>query len=233
MKFIDHTFGNPAEDLACDEALLDACETDGGEALRFWEPHDAFVVLGYSNRLQTETRVEACRGLDIPVFRRASGGGTVLQAPGCLNYAVILKNERAPSVRAANGYVMERHRAALESLLGETVAVRGHTDLCLGELKFSGNSQRRKRSHFLFHGTLLLSMDLSLVAQALAAPSVAPEYRRGRGHEAFLLNLGIPPARVKAALAAVWKASRSEEPPHALTRELSARYADPAWTQRL
>ena len=47
MKWIDLTYDSPAENLACDEALLDHCEEGGeGEILRFWEPSAFFVVLG-------------------------------------------------------------------------------------------------------------------------------------------------------------------------------------------
>ena len=38
MKYFDFTLPTPAENLACDEALLEACERGGDEILRFWEP---------------------------------------------------------------------------------------------------------------------------------------------------------------------------------------------------
>ena len=94
MKWIDLTYPSPEENLACDEALLDLCEEGAeGEILRFWEPSAYFVVLGYSNRWTTEVDSPACAKLGIPIFRRCSGGGTVLQGPGCLNYSLILKIE--------------------------------------------------------------------------------------------------------------------------------------------
>src|SRR5215831_6230774 len=86
MELFDFTFATPAENLACDEALLDACERNGsGEVLRFWEPHGYFVVVGYGNSIATEVNLAACEAERIPVLRRCSGGGTVLQGPGCLN----------------------------------------------------------------------------------------------------------------------------------------------------
>jgi hypothetical protein len=39
MKLLDLTLATPADNLACDEALLNWSETgEGGEILRFWEP---------------------------------------------------------------------------------------------------------------------------------------------------------------------------------------------------
>jgi hypothetical protein len=67
MHLLDLTLPTPAENLACDEALLDLCEEGGaGEVLRFWEPREYFVVVGYANKVASEVNVNACRGLVQP-----------------------------------------------------------------------------------------------------------------------------------------------------------------------
>ena len=92
MKWLDLTLPSPAENLACDEALLDWCENGkGDEVLRFWEPREHFVVVGYANKIANEVNVAACEKRGIPILRRCSGGGTVLQGPGCLNYTLVLR----------------------------------------------------------------------------------------------------------------------------------------------
>src|ERR1700744_2350074 len=117
MHLLDLTFPTPAENLACDEALLDFFEEHGGNGLlRFWEPKDYFVVVGYANKVQTETNVAACEENKIPILRRCSGGGTVLQGPGCLDYSLVLKiADHAPlaGINSANRFIMERTRAAI------------------------------------------------------------------------------------------------------------------------
>src|SRR5688572_5716499 len=109
MKLLDLTLATAAENLACDEALLDWCEQgDGEEVLRFWEPRDHCVVVGYANRVATEVNAPACEARGVPVLRRCSGGGTVLQGPGCMNYALILLITRdgpTHSISAANQFV--------------------------------------------------------------------------------------------------------------------------------
>lgn len=227
MKILDWTLPTPEENLALDEALLERAEShDAGEVLRFWESKVPFVVLGYSNSAETEVRVETCRERNIPVLRRISGGGTVLQGPGCLCYALILSSARpgvAQGVRRTNETVMEIHRAALSDLLQKNVAVSGHTDLALGGRKFSGNSQRRKKNFVLFHGTFLhRGLDLSGMEAALSMPSREPEYRRGRAHGAFLTTLDISPTRIKRALARAWNAHSRMEPTKALREEIRA-----------
>src|SRR5439155_22032736 len=166
VKFLDLTFPAPEENLACDEALLEGCDQGGGpEVLRFWEPQQHFVVVGYSNQVEQEVNLKACRERGIPVFRRCSGGGTVLQGPGCLNYSIVLRIQSDPALQTVTGtnrFVMNRDRAALETLLthcsrpeeapsskseirNPKISVCGHTDLALRRRKFSGNAQRRKR----------------------------------------------------------------------------------------
>ena len=120
MKLLDLTLPSPVENLACDEALLDWCENGKGEeVLRFWEPREHFVVVGYANKIANEVNVAACEKRDIPILRRCSGGGTVLQGPGCLNYALVLRiTDDGPlrNISSANQFIMERNRAAIESL---------------------------------------------------------------------------------------------------------------------
>jgi lipoate-protein ligase A len=130
MKLLDLSLPTPAENLACDEALLDWREEEsGGEILRFWEPREYFVVVGYANKVASEANVPACATDAIPILRRCSGGGAVLQGPGCLNYSLILKiTEGSPltGINSANRFIMERNRAALEKLFLD--AGRGQPD---------------------------------------------------------------------------------------------------------
>jgi len=208
VNCLDLTLSSPAANLACDEALLDACdEGSGGEILRFWEPREYFVVVGYSNHVAQEVNITACERQNIEIFRRCTGGGTILQGPGCLNYSLILKIDEAGPVRnitAANAHIMGRHRNVLGKLLGKPVAIQGHTDLVCDWIKFSGNAQRRKRHALVFHGTFLLNFDLTLIEKLLPMPSRQPDYRQDRPHSQFLMNLPLGAEALKASLRQAW-----------------------------
>jgi len=237
MTLLDLTLPRPADNLALDEALLDAAEAgDSGEVLRFWESPDYFVVVGYANKVATEVNVAACEARGIPILRRCSGGGTVLQGPGCLNYALVLRiTDDAPlrSIHSANQFIMERNGKALAQILEPKggVRVEGHTDLAVDGLKFSGNSQRRRRNFLLFHGTFLLSFNLDLISECLRPPSVQPGYRQSRAHADFVSNLRCDAAAVKLALANAWHATPSPLPiPRARVESLvGERYARAEW----
>jgi lipoate-protein ligase A len=103
---------------------------------------------------------------------------------------------------------MERHRTALRPLLGEDCRTRGTTDLALGEQKFSGNAQRRRKRFLLFHGTFLHGFDLPSIARLLHFPSRQPEYRQGRSHLEFVRNVPVGSAAIKAALVQAWDAQQ-------------------------
>ena len=220
--------------MAADEWLLNQAENGARPAtLRFWESPTYFVALGYTNRAETEANLPACERQNVPVLRRVSGGGTVLQGPGCLNYALVhpIAPGQTLNVEATNKLVMEIQRAAFEKLLGVAVAVAGHTDLATGNLKFSGNAQRRKARHFLFHGTILLDFDLDLVQRLLRAPSKEPDYRANRSHRDFIRNLPVSRAQVKTALRDAWSAHEAAETVavSALDELIAERYGRGEW----
>lgn len=235
IKFCDRTFPSPAENLACDEALLDAAEAgEISQTLRFWEASEPFVVVGYGNHIGSEVHQEFCAKMKIPVLRRCSGGGTVLQTAGVLNYALVLRGEPDSPVQTipgANQHIMQRNHDALAGLLGSPVELNGCTDLTLGGRKFSGNSQRRRKNYFLFHGSFLLNADIELIEKALQMPSKKPAYREGRAHGDFLVNLKVPPAQVKTALCNAWRAEATLEnlPMREINRLAVERYSRDEW----
>ncbi len=238
MKFLDLSFKTPEENLACDEALLETCENGGPEALRFWESPVYFAVLGYSNKAARELNLETCRRDFIPVLRRPSGGGTVLQGPGCLNYALILRiPESGPlkNLKSSNEFIMETNRKALEALLGSEVRVQGITDLTFNGLKFSGNAQRRLKNAFLFHGTFLYGFDLSTVSKYLALPSLQPDYRENRPHDAFITNLQIPIPKLKKTMLSAWGAAEplSDIPAPSIQNLIEQKYSRSDWNEKL
>jgi lipoate-protein ligase A len=234
MRYCDVSFGRPKENVACDEALLDLCEAgESDELLRFWEPPESFVVLGYGNRVSAEVNVGFCDENGIPILRRCTGGGAVLQGPGVLNYCLILRAEEAPcgTIQGTNMFVMERLRGAISGLLKKSVDVQGYTDLAIGGLKICGNAQRRKKRFLIFHGSFLLGLDLGMVERTLRMPSKRPEYRGNRAHRDFLLNLEISSTGVKDALRECWNAqpAMSELPEEQIRKLVGEKYGRKEW----
>lgn len=235
MHYLDLTLPRPADNLALDEALLLQAE-DGtsGEVLRVWEWPAPAVVLGAGCRLTEDVDETACQADGVPILRRSSGGGTVLWGRGCLLYSLILSQQRDPAladVRASYRYILERVIEAI-GLSGITRA--GTSDLAIGNRKFSGNAQQRKRHYLLHHGTLLYAFDLDAIARYLRLPSRQPDYRASRSHNQFLLNLPLSEINLKQCLRQTWEAKDgvaiwSEETVRHLCEE---KYDQEEWTRR-
>jgi len=234
MLYLDRTLPSAAENLALDEALLLEAEAGrGGEVLRVWEWPGPAVVLGAGCRLAEDVDEAACAADGVPVLRRSSGGGTVLLGPGCLLYTLVLDQERDPAlaeIRPSYRFILGRVAAAL----GADVAQEGISDLALAGRKFSGNAQQRKRRYLLHHGTLLHAFDLGRVGRYLRPPPRQPEYRSGRPHADFLLNLPLPATELKRRLRTVWGADTGTDtwPADEVWRLVVEKYDSDAWARR-
>ena len=208
MQYLEVTLPSIAENLALDEALLEEAQasSSGVESLRIWQAESPFVVLGRSSRVSAEVQQSRTQQQSIPVFRRVSGGATVVAGPGCMFYALILSLEQRPHLRMidhAHQFVMGRMKSALKALVPR-LEFDGTCDLVVTGRKVSGNSVRLIRDWMLYHGTLLLNMDLKLVDQLLKHPPREPEYRGGRAHADFLANLNIPYQAAANAIYSNW-----------------------------
>jgi lipoate-protein ligase A len=236
MQYIELTLPDPESNLACDEAFLKLFEarraTDA--LLRIWEPKNHFVVLGHSNRIDAEVNFAGCESERVPILRRLSGGGTVMQGPGCLNYSLILRNgvDIPLDIGGAFQFVLEHHKQCIQEMIGDRVDIAGVSDLVIKGRKFSGNAQYRKRRFTLLHGTFLLNLDSAIVGRCLRLPSKQPAYRQNRSHSCFMRNLHLDPVDVRQALRTAWFASdQFTDVPYGIIAELkNKRYGQPDWT---
>jgi lipoate---protein ligase len=226
MLRLDITLPTPAENLALDEALLDQAEQESSDAefIRLWESPQPFVVLGRSSRWDREVDESACGRLQIPILRRSSGGAAIVAGPGSLMYALVLSYKIRPElrdIRRAHTFVLDRLATSL-CRLGFTVMRAGTSDLVIAgaaevhsplhnphatHKKFSGNSLRAKRTHLLYHGTLLYNFDLALIETCLRPPPRQPDYRAARSHADFVTNLPATRGDLVRALKTAWPAT--------------------------
>ncbi len=247
MQRLNLTLPTPAENLALDEALLDWAEeeNDEWEFVRLWESPAPIVVVGRSTRVGREVHESTCRELGIPILRRSSGGAAIVAGPGCLMYGLVLSYKLRPELKdigRAHAHVLGRLAASLKRL-GLPVAHAGTSDLTLaagsgaGEppapprLKFSGNSLRAKRSHLLYHGTLLYGFDLPLIGACLRMPPRVPDYRAGRAHREFVVNLPIARQALVEAVDATWLAGGTAPgwPRERVARLVTERFGCESW----
>jgi lipoate-protein ligase A len=154
-----------------------------------------------------------CRRERIPILRRSSGGAAIVAGPGCLMYALVLSYSVRPELKditRAHAFILKQLAASLGPLVSHagTITCAGTSDLALRDekdvssaRKFSGNSLRVKRTHLLYHGTLLYAFDLGLTEKCLRTPPRQPDYRNARPHGDFVMNL--PATRQQLASAVI------------------------------
>lgn len=224
MTSHDITFPTPQENILYDEVLLYLAEQGiEGESLRFWEFPEYFIVLGRIGKAEEDIALEEAVKNHIPVLRRYSGGGTVIQGKGCLNYNLVLSKEiHAPiaDLRKSYEYILGKVISALKTLDIECV-FKPISDIALAasEKKFSGNAQHRGKKFILHHGTILYDFDLSLIERYLKFPQSAPPYRRGRTHSEFVANVDRRAPAIKRALQDIFNAQQEETQPHPKRKE--------------
>jgi lipoate-protein ligase A len=167
---------------------------------RVWEAARPVVVVGRNTAIDDHVIQGSCHADGVDVLRRCSGGGAVVLAPGCLNYAVVLSLVSRPElmdVAASVRIILDQLLAALDH---PGLSFAGESDLSLHGRKVSGNAQRRGRRALIHHGTLLYAFDATLAARYLKEPARQPTYREARPHTEFMGNLPLPRESVRARL---------------------------------
>jgi lipoate-protein ligase A len=187
------------ENLAMDESLARAAAATGRHHLRFWWGGPPAVVMGFNERAEQVADLAACARYGVRVLKRCTGGGTVLQTRGVLNYSLITPAPDHLNLKAGFRQGTDIVCAIL-SAFGITGAQRGTSDVAVGDRKISGNAQARRWKALLVHGTLLVDFDFQLAEKLLLHPLREPEYRRGRSHRDFLVTLRALGVHVDRAL---------------------------------
>ncbi|MFH1360057.1 MAG: lipoate--protein ligase family protein [Candidatus Omnitrophota bacterium] len=218
------TLGTPQENILFDEVLLALAEKNGClETLRFWESPVSFIVLGKISKLQDDINLETVQKDKIPILRRCSGGGTVMQGCGCLNYALILsKEKRSELSKIPKSYAW---------IIGQLIKVFKELNIRaifqpISDIatlphfrKFSGNAQRRARKFILHHGTILYAFDILKIERYLRRPQMMPDYRKQRAHRDFLINVPLVPEKFKQSCGRIFQATQGD---NKMTQEESA-----------
>jgi lipoate-protein ligase A len=205
--------------LALDDALARAAWESGRRVLRLWWGGPPAVIIGSSERPEHVVDEAACARFGVEVLKRSTGGGSVLQTSGVLNYALVTPAPSRLDLKAAFRLGTDLICSILDAF-GLTGTPQGTSDVAVGGRKISGNAQARRWKALLVHGTLLVDFDHALAEAVLKHPPREPDYRRGRCHRDFLVTLrslgvsGDRPAIERVALAAarqVFRLGEAEE----------------------
>lgn len=134
------------------------------DVFMLWQPRPTIVVGSFQN-IHEEVDVAYAAEHGIDIVRRLSGGGTVYQDEGSIQFAFIEKREGDIDFRR----YLEPICTCLREL-GIDAEINGRNDVTVDGKKVSGNSQYRAAGKTVHHGTLLFSVDIDEMARATTPP---------------------------------------------------------------
>jgi len=129
------------------------------------------ILIGRNQNTISEINLDYVKENGIEVVRRLSGGGTVYNDFGNMNFTFITKRDLGTQVK--NGF--EKFALpvinALKSL-GVNAVFTGRNDITIDDKKFSGNAQYFQKDKLLHHGTLMFDCDMSKLSFALKSKAI-------------------------------------------------------------
>lgn len=166
---------SPARNMAIEEGLRAAVAAGlaAGKSAGYFATYanPACVVLGRNQELAAELSPAALAAGAPRVFRRTTGGGAVYHDEGNLNWTFVV-----PGTLADRAGLLQLIVGALVSA-GVQAAVGGRGEVTVAGCKIGGTAAAAGYGVLLFHGTLLVDVDLTALHTCLAAH--AENYRAG------------------------------------------------------
>jgi lipoate---protein ligase len=153
-----------------------------------WLPDQNYIVLGASNDPENSLFAENVIGENIPVYKRPSGGQSVMITPGTIVISVLLNGseERPKEVfNKINSWIM----ISLAALGIDGLSMKGISDIAIGEKKILGSSMFRKKEKIFYHAVLNVSEDPEHLERFLKHPLKEPDYRKNRRHRDFVTSV--------------------------------------------
>ncbi len=154
-----------------------------------WVPDHTCLVLGASNQPEVSLYPDRVERDQIPVYKRPSGGETVILTPNTLVISVRLPD---PGKQNPNIFFKQINHLIINALQNagvDSLGQRGISDIAIGEKKILGSSIYRKREMVFYHAVLNLSEPAETIGRYIRHPKREPDYRRGRDHAEFVTSL--------------------------------------------
>ncbi|WP_333657351.1 lipoate--protein ligase [Tissierella praeacuta] len=168
MIYVINNSNDPFFNHAAEEYLMNNFDD---EVFMLWINKPS-ILIGRNQNTVSEINLDYVKNNGIEVVRRLSGGGTVYNDFGNMNFTFITnRNPLEPQVK--NGF--EKFALPVINVLqslGVNAIFTGRNDITIDDKKFSGNAQYFQKDKLLHHGTLLFDCDMSKLSLALKSKAV-------------------------------------------------------------
>jgi lipoate-protein ligase A len=159
LKIIKSLSYDPWYNLALEEKLF--YEVSNNEIFLYLWQNKNTVVIGRNQNPWRECRYNELEKDGGKLARRLSGGGAVYHDLGNLNFTFIMKKDLFSIDRQLQVIINAVNK------LGIKAEFSGRNDIVTDEKKFSGNAFYYDRDRCYHHGTLLVSADMTKLAEYL------------------------------------------------------------------
>lgn len=164
-------------------------ENATNDLVRVWIPEKICIVLGQSNSIESALNVEVVVSDNIPVYKRPSGGQSVVLTPETIIISII---KITTSFNNPQFYFQLFNRKIIDALkdIGiKNLLNKGISDITIGEKKILGSSIYRRKEKLLHHAVLNVGEPAETFEKYLKHPVKEPDYRKGRKHGEFVTSL--------------------------------------------
>lgn len=197
---------DPYFNIAAENQLF--LESDEDIHLYLWQ-NDKSIIIGRNQNLYAECNLSYLKENDIKPVRRFSGGGAVYHDKGNVNFTFITKEKNADQEN-----FLELIKSAMLKL-GVECEFSGRNDLLYKEQKFSGHAFFTDDDNYMYHGTVLVDVDMSQLGKSLTPSKLKLQSKGISSVKSRVVNLStinkeITSKKVIEAFISVFQAEKIE-----------------------
>lgn len=168
---------------------FDIFENQDDYSVFVWRPESTSLVLGQSNHPESSLITENVIQDQIPVYKRPSGGETVILTNNMLVVSVAFQVKSLQNPKIYFEKINHAIIQALESQGVQGLYQRGISDISIHQKKILGSSIYRTTEKMFYHAVLNISENIDTISKYIAHPAKEPDYRQGRTHKEFVTSL--------------------------------------------
>lgn len=156
---------------------------------KIWQPDNIYLILGQSNSIGDSIKIDQVEKDHIKVYKRPSGGQTVILTPNTLVLSTIIIASKYlnPDIyfRSINNLIIN----ILQKEGINNLQLKGISDIAIGEKKILGSAIYRNHQKVFYHAVLNVAESSDLIEKYIKHPTKEPDYRMGRSHTHFVTSL--------------------------------------------
>lgn len=164
------------------------CNEDKGKHI-IWIPDKVYAVIGISNKAEESLIAENIINDRIIVYKRPSGGESVVLTPKTLVISSVADSTQYKSPRECFTHNNKLIISSLETLGVKNLLYKGISDITIKDRKILGSAIYRPKGKIFYQAVLNVSEDTEIFNRYLQHPKKEPDYRMGRNHSDFVTSL--------------------------------------------